>query len=633
MLLAGIMYTHRQKIDIMLHKMKQHDDSTRTMTTVDQLRSVPKRQQRKSIVNLAVSLEWLVAEFEDFREKRWWFGPFRLVMRLCQSSLLVVFPHQTIQAAYACCIAIVAICAQRNLEPYRRRSDNQVALMAQWTICLWPGVLLMRIVGAVASLPTIIVGLLCVVPTVVVIVRSLQLGIDDACDAFAHDQAEVNRIVNERAKTYKKGDFIVHDSWGDRYGMTASDFSMTFELSPKPARNEILAQENFQLFRQTGRIWALELSSEDVAKHFSTGILITNSGVAAVVEPGCFLITPYPCAGHVSVLDAKAFASTFVHADTSKKIPMSQVRHDDSDVPPQAEVLSRWRAPMLHSAQLFSECTKVHAKVASSDGFVNTIVDGITEACTGFQRGSFLVVDFRGRRYAMKPDQFSLRFDEARPEPPIDPALQKEGYSLYSAAGKVWAWNLTQDDITRYFPLCKFIGKFGGTIEVNVGDWLALPSPAADEVYAIPQDIFENMFAPLEVGDRAVAQVDALEQWGKVLRHHGRVFCRTADVHIKRADNNEMVGEDEEIATMKFADHVRDSNDGEPALRPERQHEAHTITTLKTKSLELALLSKADELAKKIEQNACEKKEIAEKKKYLSRLTMQLYQTEKEEPE
>ena len=91
-------------------------------------------------------------------------------------------------------------------------------------------------------------------------------------------------------------------------------------------------------------------------------------------------------------------------------------------------------------------------------------------------------------------------------------------------------------------------------------------------------------------------------------------------MHIKRADNNEMVGEDEEIATMKFADHVRDGNDGGPALRPERQHEAHTITTLKTKSLELALLSKADELAKKIEQNACEKKEIAEKNDLFYRL-------------
>ena len=172
------MYPHRKNIEKMMREIKQEDQRRGTIVRVKDVRQ-SKKQRRPSIVDLARSLQWLVPRFEPYEPERWWMGAFNIILRLCQSSMMVVFQDQAIQAPFACCIAQLGVCSQRNLMPYRRQTDNETALFAQWLIFGWCMVLLKRIIGSLASVPSFLVGLVIVLATVALVARSLWTAIDD----------------------------------------------------------------------------------------------------------------------------------------------------------------------------------------------------------------------------------------------------------------------------------------------------------------------------------------------------------------------------------------------------------------------------------------------------------------------
>ena len=169
--MVGLMFPHRHGIVKIMSNIQESDDAQDTLATIEEVRT-KKKTRRASIEDLAVSLQWLESKFEQFQSNRWWFGSLSIVIRLCQSSLMVVFQNQAIQSIFACLIAQVAICSQRNLVPFRRESDNEIALLSQWVIFVWCIVMNMRVTGAFASLPSVLVGLVCVVPTVALIARA-----------------------------------------------------------------------------------------------------------------------------------------------------------------------------------------------------------------------------------------------------------------------------------------------------------------------------------------------------------------------------------------------------------------------------------------------------------------------------
>ena len=211
LLLVTLLYPKREQIKKILTDIEEQDLKTHTVTTVKEI-VASKRRQRASIVELSESIRWLVPKFEKFQPACWWFGAFALVLRLCQSSMMVMFENQSIQAGCASIIAQVAICAQRNLAPYRRASDNEIALYAQWLIFTWCSMLLLRVIGAVAFLPTFVVGLFCVIPTVAVVARALQSARIDIVNEFQLlKQTAVNDSVVTRKRKYQKGDFVLMD--------------------------------------------------------------------------------------------------------------------------------------------------------------------------------------------------------------------------------------------------------------------------------------------------------------------------------------------------------------------------------------------------------------------------------------
>ena len=178
------MYPHRKNIEKMMREIKQEDQRRGTIVRVKDVRQSEK-QRRPSIVDLARSLQWLVPRFEPYEPERWWMGAFNIILRLCQSSMMVVFRDQAIQASFACCIAQLGVCSQRNLMPYRRQTDNETAFFAQWLIFGWCMVLLMRIVGSLASVPPFLVGLVIVLATVALVARSLWTAIGDIKKGFS----------------------------------------------------------------------------------------------------------------------------------------------------------------------------------------------------------------------------------------------------------------------------------------------------------------------------------------------------------------------------------------------------------------------------------------------------------------
>ena len=93
---------------------------------------------------------------------------------------MALVPSQLVQSVIMCCLTLVSIALQREFRPYRRASDNQIALSAQILIFLWVFVLLLRIVGLfVREVAAAVVGTLLCVATVVVFMGALVVANND----------------------------------------------------------------------------------------------------------------------------------------------------------------------------------------------------------------------------------------------------------------------------------------------------------------------------------------------------------------------------------------------------------------------------------------------------------------------
>ena len=540
LLLVGLLYPKRGEIKKLLIDIQEQDQKTNTVTTVADIRA-SKTRQRASIVGLTNSIQWLVPKFEKFQPESWWFGAFALMLRLCQSSMMVVFDDQTIQAACASCVAQVAICSQRNLAPYRRPSDNEIALYAQWLVFIWCSMLLLRLIGAVAYLPTFVVGLCCVIPTVAVGARALQATLADIKSEFNHDHEEVDRVVEERKRAYQKGDFILQPVGADKYEqfvVKPFEFGMfyepTFESVP-----ESLASEGFQMCRSAGKIWAFQVSAADARTHFSAGRLFASSGMRVRVSAGDYLATPFPGAGELAIVSKQAFAQKYAIA-VSERLPTVEA---SVSVPTHAEVLLQWQTTLKSFGKQYQKKGQVHAKLMLDDGILENVVDGVTEARTSYEGGDFIVIGTKGARYVMPALIFSTQYDRLRPELASDLALAEEGFQLYAPSAKIIARAVTEDEVAFRFPSGQFIDRWGSLVYVNAGDFLATPSAAADnEVFAISKNTFGELYEMCSMQtDDALAQSQAMVHWKQVLQREARVYCRVTKVSAKLAlDDGEM---------------------------------------------------------------------------------------------
>ena len=327
--------------------------------------------------------------------------------------------------------------------------------------------------------------------------------------------------VTETHKCYKKGDFIMHGTEGERYVMGPIEFSDRYERSrPEPAAVAALADEGFQQYRPTGKIWAHELTVEETVLHFPSGQFIASWGSPMEVEAGDFLAMPCPAGGEVYRIKRSAFGNTY---------------SPDQHVPSQAETVALWQGPLRHEGGVYCKTAQMHAKLALDDGVLETIVDGIVETSKTYEKGDFILHGTQGERYTMAALDFSVRYERNRPTEATEPALVEEGFKRYQAKGKIWGFEVTEEDVQRTFPAAQFIAAWGSPMVIEAGDFLAMPFPQGGEIYRIKRSAFDNTYTPHTLDGYVPSQADALAHWEGALRQGNLVFCKTTKVNAKLA--------------------------------------------------------------------------------------------------
>lgn len=317
--------------------------------------------------------------------------------------------------------------------------------------------------------------------------------------------------VTESRKPYEAGDFIVLYAGGERFSMTPHDFAARYDRSmPLPAKGLELALEGFRMYAPIGKLWAYELSADDVSAHFPTRQFIASHGGPVTVEATDYLVAPCPGGNEVYRIKKATFVKSY-----------SLNLH----VPSQAETVKNWEGQIRLDARVFCKAAKVDAMLARKDGELPALSVDKTENMSKYKKGDFIVNSAEGR-YFMKQAGFTARYDLLRPEPATDAVLDEEGFSLYSAKGKVWGCEISKQDVDEYFPAGHFIACWGAPIIVKGGDYLVVPFPEGGEVYGIDRSVFERTYAEQDRSKHTPSQTEALEYWETVIRREGTTFCR-----------------------------------------------------------------------------------------------------------
>ena len=88
----------------------------------------------------------------------WWMGTFLLVVRICQTSLLIFLSDPEVQATFGAFISLICVVTIREFEPYRIDSDDTVAILSQWLLFIFMTILLLIRVGTVEKIEPWMMG-------------------------------------------------------------------------------------------------------------------------------------------------------------------------------------------------------------------------------------------------------------------------------------------------------------------------------------------------------------------------------------------------------------------------------------------------------------------------------------------
>lgn len=168
-------------------------------------------------------------------------------------------------------------------------------------------------------------------------------------------------------------------------------------------------------------------------------------GAPVSVAPGDVLAMPFPAGGELYRICRSAFLHTYAPVE---------------NVPSHLEVLANWEARLRREGTVYSKTPKIHAKRALESGVLDTIVDGFMETRRSYEKGDFLVCGVEGERYTIGALDFALRYDISKPEPASDSLLSEENFYVYRPTGKIWALELTLDNLAEYFPAGQFIASW-----------------------------------------------------------------------------------------------------------------------------------------------------------------------------
>ena len=192
MLMFATMHHQRHAIRKLGLELERHNQRSGTGINLSQL--AKSRHARSSFTSLTVEMQWLLPKFEAFKPTQWYAGIALIALRLLQTSLMALFRSQLVQAIVMCCVTQVAIMLQSELSPYRRASDNTVALLAQLLVISWTFTLMIRIVGVLQKpVAATAIGVLLCIATVSVLVAALLLANTDRLNEQCAELSDSNK--------------------------------------------------------------------------------------------------------------------------------------------------------------------------------------------------------------------------------------------------------------------------------------------------------------------------------------------------------------------------------------------------------------------------------------------------------
>ena len=122
-------------------------------------------------------------------------------------------------------------------------------------------------------------------------------------------------------------------------------------------------------------------------------------------------------------------------------------------VPSQAQVVAYWEPTLCERGQVYCKITGMHAKLADDAALKASLGEG-------YEAGDYIVVGSTGNQYPMKALAFAARYMQSHPEAATDPALAAEGFRLFRPKGKIWALELSDEEVESFFPSGQFMGKW-----------------------------------------------------------------------------------------------------------------------------------------------------------------------------
>ena len=129
------MYLQRREIQKHGSELQRFNSRHGTGLTSSQV--IKAKQARNSFVSRTAEIRWVLPKFEKFLPEYWYSSIVLLVLRLLQTSFMALVSSQLLQAVIMMSVTLLAISLQSEFSPYRRKSDNRVALLSQWLILSW----------------------------------------------------------------------------------------------------------------------------------------------------------------------------------------------------------------------------------------------------------------------------------------------------------------------------------------------------------------------------------------------------------------------------------------------------------------------------------------------------------------
>ena len=173
-------------------------------------------------------------------------------------------------------------------------------------------------------------------------------------------------------------------------------------------------------------------------------------------------------------------------------------------IPTQAAVLAAWRDRLM-AGPIYAKVARMHIRRVDEAGSLATVLQGKVETTNSYAAGDYIVHGTEGERYVLTPATFEARYHTDTAVDTADPALAADGYRLYMPKGRVWAEQIADAAmLASTFPAGKFIAPWGNEMAMEVGDWVASPYPAANQVYRIEKIAFANTYSLVKDDGSAV---------------------------------------------------------------------------------------------------------------------------------